>query len=330
MKFRISVVIPNRNGEKTIGLCLEALSRSAHNSFEVIVVDDASTDNSISIIEKYPCTLIKMKQQVGASAARNIGAQLSSGTLLFFTDADCLVYEDTLSRAEGYARHFDADTVIGGTYTPKPYDKSFYSSFQSIFIHYCELKNTGQPDYIAAHAMVIPETVFRESGGFPVDFLPIIEDVEFSHRLRKKGYRLVMMPELQVRHIFGFRGMADSIRNGYMKSKFWTVYSLGNKDLLTDSGTASIELKMNVLALFVSLTLAAAHFLSSNGIFLILLAALIVANLSLNLKLFSFFNRTGTKIFLIAASLYYMLIYPFAVGAGALAGIYNFYMLQEK
>ena len=100
MDCRLSVIIPNRNGEKTIGLCLDALFQSDHESFEVIVVDDSSTDNSVSIAEKFPCTLVRLDAHYGTATARNRGAQASKGTVLFFTDADCLVRKDTLSIAE--------------------------------------------------------------------------------------------------------------------------------------------------------------------------------------------------------------------------------------
>jgi len=324
MTCRLSVIIPNRNGEKTIGLCLEALFSSVHDSFEVIVVDDCSTDNSATIISEFPCTLIRLEQHVGSASARNIGAQSCSGALLFFIDADCLVQKDTLLRVGRLAATWGSNTIIGGTYTCRPYDQSFYSIFQSVFIHYSELKNIHHPDYIAAHAMVITSHAFDQSGGFPADFFPIIEDVEFSHRLRRKGYELIMEPDLQVQHIFGYHTLLDSMRNGYVKSKYWTMYSLGNKDLLADSGTASFELKMNVLALFASLVLVAVCLIYPNGMVMSLLAGLLVLNVILNQGLFSLFLQTGGKQFFCTAALYYMLIYPFAIGAGTLVGMLNF------
>ena len=328
MDCRLSVIIPNKNGEKTIGLCLEALFQSEHDSFEVIVVDDSSTDNSINIVENFPCKLVKLRQHVGAATARNVGAHNSRGGILFFTDADCLVSGDTLNRVERLAEAQNSDTIIGGTYTLHPYDQSFYSTFQSVFIHYCELKNIHKPDYVAAHAMVMSSRVFHQSGGFPADFFPIIEDVEFSHRLRRKGFRLIMRPDLQVQHIFGYRSLADSMRNGYLKSKYWTMYSLGNKDLLADSGAASLGLKVNVLSMFSSLAFVTAYLVIPSVIFILFFALLTLFNMFLNRSLFSLFYRTGAKMFLLAASTYYMLIYPFAVGAGVLVGMLSFFIAK--
>ena len=66
----ISVIIPNHNGEKTIGRCLEAAFASKYPSFEVVVVDDCSSDGSTTIIEKYPCRLIRLSQHGGKRGAK--------------------------------------------------------------------------------------------------------------------------------------------------------------------------------------------------------------------------------------------------------------------
>jgi glycosyltransferase involved in cell wall biosynthesis len=56
----ISIIIPNRNGEATIRLCLEAVYRSDYTRFEVIVVDDDSEDRSVAEIERFPCRLVRL------------------------------------------------------------------------------------------------------------------------------------------------------------------------------------------------------------------------------------------------------------------------------
>ena len=200
----ISVIIPNRNGAATLEKCLEAAFASRYGDFEVIVVDDASGDDSIAVIERFPCRLIRLAQHGGAAKARNTGARHSRGDVLFFTDADCLLQPDSLAIAGETLARAGPDAVAGGTYTPLPHDRRFFSIFQSAFIHYCETKNPQRPDYLATHALAIPARIFRQSEGFREEFLPILEDVEFSHQLRRMGYSLVMNPALQVQHIFDF------------------------------------------------------------------------------------------------------------------------------
>jgi len=323
----ISVVIPNYNSCKTIEKCLKAVLSSKYDCFEVIVVDDASSDNSIDIISKFPVKLLRLDKHAGASRARNTGAEASSGEIIFFIDADCIVLEDTLSLVNK-AVTAQKNTVIGGSYTPLPYDNNFFSVFQSVFINYFELKRK-EPDYIATHSMAIEKSIFQKNGGFPEKFLPIIEDVEFSHRLRRAGYQLLMAPDILVRHIFNFT-LRKSFRNAFRKSRYWVIYSLGNRDVFKDSGTASQELKINVLSYSLIMLSLLLYSSFTNRIFLILPLLTACFNLYINKNLLRAFYRAKGAFFAILASLYYIIIYPLAVGAGSFTGMIQYYKNSGK
>jgi len=170
--------------------------------------------------------------------------------------------------------------------------------------------------------MLIPVDLFKKSGGFKEDFMPILEDVEYSHRLKKMGYRMRMDPTLQVQHIFNFN-LITSLRNGIRKTKYWSIYSIKNKDLLSDSGTASQELKLNVLSCFINLTLVLLGLLLNSWIIAIPAMLLYCANLYLNRRLIMAFYKTDGPYFAILAVLYYTFIYPFAVGIGAFSGLFS-------
>ncbi len=295
---------------------------SNYNNFDVIVVDDCSWDSSISIIEKYPCRLIRLSEHGGASKARNTGAQNSTGEVLFFIDGDCLLQSDTLAKAAAAYQDAGPEIIIGGTYTLLPYDQQFFSIFQSIYIHYSETKNLLNPDYVATHAMLMAKDLFQESGGFNENFMPILEDVEFSHRLKKRGVSLRMAPEIQVQHIFNFT-LAKSMRNGIRKSKYWSIYSIKNRDLLSDSGTASQEFKFNVLSCFANILLVFLGVLLQSWAFILPVLLLTGSNLYLNRHLARAFYSVRGPFFAIAALLYYTLIYPFAVGIGVCSGLFS-------
>lgn len=322
MNKRISVITPNYNGSFTIGRCLAAAFSSEYDNFEVIVADDCSTDNSAEIIKGFPCKFISLDKRSGASKARNAGAENSNGEVLFFIDADCLLQKYTLASVNK-ALLASEDAIIGGTYTVIPYDKDFFSAFQSIFINYSETKKEP-PDYIPTHAMVISRDIFMKSGGFQENFLPILEDVEFSHRLRKTGYKLTMNPEILVTHIFNFT-LVKSLKNAFRKSKYWTVYSLKNRDLLADSGTASYELKINVATLFLNALLTMLFFYFKNPAFLISIFVIYAFNFSVSRGLIKAFYKAKKLSFVISATLYYTLLYPLPVGAGAFSGIAKYF-----
>lgn len=323
----ISVVIPNYNGAGTIARCLEAALASRYERFEVIVVDDGSDDHSVAVIRRFPCRLVRLPRHSGAAKARNAGAACARGTLLFFTDADCLLEPDTLAKAARAADTRGPAAVIGGTYTPFPSDPGFFSTFQSVFIHYSETKRTETPHYLATHALAIDAGLFRRSGGFAERFLPILEDVEFSHRLRRRGLWLTMDPQIQVRHIFGY-SLFGSLRNAVRKSMYWTAYSMANGDLFEDSGTASAELKLNVAA-FALMTLLAVVGMACDPRICWGVPLLIALNGVANRRLFrSFWDAKGAS-FALAATAYYFFIYPVAVGTGGLLGALRFPMWRR-
>jgi GT2 family glycosyltransferase len=323
MHMRISVIIPNYNGGRTIGKCLEALFASSYRGFEVVVVDDCSTDGSREIIGRFPCRLIPLGERSGASRARNIGARNSRGEVLFFLDADCIVQADTLSLVDRAVGR-DYRLVVGGTYTRRPFDDRFFSTFQSVFIHYSETRREN-PDYVASHAMAMSRELFMKSGGFPEDFMPIIEDVEYSHRLRRSGSTLRMDASILVRHIFDFT-LLKSLRNAFRKSMYWTAYSLKNRDLLTDSGTASVGLKTNVVSFFLTLCFILLFLFLQKPVLLAAALSVFIFNVRANRGFFATLGQVKGISFQVPAVLYYVSVYPLPVGAGSLAGIIKYFV----
>jgi len=319
MKDLISVIIPNRNSAATIGKCLAAAEASRHGNFEIIVVDDNSSDNSIEVIERYPCKLVRLEQHGGAARARNVGASHSRGRMLFFTDADCLLQPDTLALAAGTLATEGSNAIIGGTYTTAPFDRRFFSRFQSIFINYFETRQAPAADYIATHALAMDASVFGRNRGFAEEVRPMLEDVEFSHRLRRAGCRLVMNPAIQVRHMFDY-SLIRSLRNAFAKSLYWTAYAIGNRDLLADSGTASVGLKLNVLVFAGNAGLLSGFLLTGKTVFLVFACLALAFNLYVNRGLLLAYHRAEGLGYALMAALYYLFIYPLAVGAGAGAG----------
>jgi len=318
----LSIIIPNYNGAVTLDLCLRAATAITDESLELIVVDDGSTDRSVDIIRRYPCKLVQLAEHAGASRARNTGARYSRGDILFFTDADCLLSQEALSLVRRRMSAATDNVVIGGSYTPQPYDELFFSRFQSAFIHYSETKQALAPDYIATHALAIKATAFRRSGGFNETMGPILEDVEFSHRLRRADIKLEMEPGLQVQHIFNY-SLLDSWRNAIRKTRYWIQYSLNNQDLLTDSGTASLELKFNVSTFYLSLVLLLISFVGHPSTLpaVVLLTSI---NLLLSRGLLKAFYVANGPVSGIGSILYYLLVYPIPIGIGSLAGLAGF------
>ena len=101
MNEMISVVIPSYNREKTIIECLESVLNQSYENIEVIIVDDASEDNTYKLFENYHdprVRYVKYKENKGACYARNLGASLAKGTYIAFQDSDDIWEKDKLKK----------------------------------------------------------------------------------------------------------------------------------------------------------------------------------------------------------------------------------------
>jgi len=115
--FSVSVIVPIYNAESHLKRCIDVLLKQDFNkSFEIIMVDDASTDNSQNIIKKQNSPLIKLyslPSNNGPSAARNIGLKIAKGDYVFFLDADDTISTSTLKTLYSHAKENGFDLVFG-------------------------------------------------------------------------------------------------------------------------------------------------------------------------------------------------------------------------
>lgn len=181
-----------------------------NDHFEVIFVDDHSSDNSCEIIKLWMpqlphCRLIQLPKNHGPSYARNTGSSAARGDYLIFIDADTLLESNW---AEMIMKHIDLGTekeksghnVWGGRIKPL-YDP--HSVFQRVaakaIVHKPRFDEFGQPiDFPSGHLMG-PKTIFQEIGGFN-EFIKVGEDTDLSMRLILKGYKLKYISDIVVYH----------------------------------------------------------------------------------------------------------------------------------
>ena len=109
----ISIVIPVYNDANHLRKCLLSVSRSTYTDYECIVVDDASTDETVAVAKEFAVKVLELNRNRGPSFARNEGARAASGDILFFTDADIEIHTDTLSKiALSFDNRLGVDAVI--------------------------------------------------------------------------------------------------------------------------------------------------------------------------------------------------------------------------
>lgn len=198
--LRISVIIPALNEEEMIGKCLDCLAQSAfsRNSFEVIVVDNGSSDRTLEIGRSYSSRLsIKVLQKVGVniSALRNLGAAEAEGEILAFLDADCLVAEDWLQNAVRHLQSEDAG-IVGGNISI-PHDSRWVAR---AWYGVGYAPKSGEVSYVPSGNLLIRRSQFIQVGKFNEE-LKTSEDVDLCVRARTAGLSIRAVAEIAVVHL---------------------------------------------------------------------------------------------------------------------------------
>ncbi len=218
-RIKYSVIIPAYNAEQTLPLTLGALRRQTVSAedYEVIVVDDGSTDATARIAESYGVRLIRQANQ-GPAAARNTGVREARGEIVLFTDSDCEPREDWI---EKMTAPFADPEVVGakGAYLTK--QRSRMARFVQLEYEdrYDRMARFSQIDFIDTYSAAYRRDVFLANRGFDTIFpTASVEDQEFSFRLAQKGYKMVFVPEARVYHLH------DETLREYVRRKFFIGY----------------------------------------------------------------------------------------------------------
>ena len=127
--MKISIIIPVYNSSLTLKECLEAIFNSNFKNFEVIVISDNSTDNSVGIAKQYQCKIIELSENKGPAFARNEGAKISEGDILLFVDSDVIIKKDALNYLSEKFLQNEID-AIQGVYSHEPTYKSIITQYQ--------------------------------------------------------------------------------------------------------------------------------------------------------------------------------------------------------
>lgn len=227
----ISVVIPVHNAARTLDECLQALYCSDYADYEVVVVDDASTDDTVLVAKQYPCRVVSLPDNVGAARAKNLGAKEARGEIILFTDADIVVQPDTLRIV---AEHFQDQSVAGvvGLLSEKLRYSNFSSHFKNLWMYYTYKRlaaskraEQGVGVFLTSIAAIRKE-IFDRMGGFDPNYrgASVTEDIEFGQRLLSAGHKIRLDSRLAVEHLkyYSFQGLIKTdFERAFGLTKTW-------------------------------------------------------------------------------------------------------------
>ena len=212
-----SFIVPVYNGINNLRECLSSLTALPQRNFEIIVVDDASTEDMSSVANINGIRLFTLKRNSGPAAARNYGAQQALGEVLFFVDADIVVSPDVLCRVQKTFKNKPEVAAVFGSYDAHPRAPGLISQYRNLMHHYVHQNGHSEASTFWAGCGAIRKDVFKKLNGFDDKRFarPSIEDIELGYRLREAGYRIKLDKQLQVTHL-----------------KKWTVVSFVKTDIL--------------------------------------------------------------------------------------------------
>jgi GT2 family glycosyltransferase len=202
---RVSIVVPTRNRADRLRALLESLA-GQKAAWEVIVVDDASDDQTPAVLREADCRAVRLERPGGPAAARNIGWRAAGGSLVAFIDDDCVATPGWVEALAGaYAR--DPEAVVQGRTEPDPREIGRLGAFarsQSV---------TAPGPWFQTCNIAYPRALLERLGGFDETFpYPAGEDTDLGWRAIESGARIVFEPAAVAWHAVHVPGPLGLLR----------------------------------------------------------------------------------------------------------------------
>ena len=199
--MKISIIIPVYNSSSTLKECLDSIFSSTFKDYEVIVVSGNSTDDSIKIAKQFQIKIIELPENKGPALARNKGFQVAQGDIILFLDSDVILNKNSLSLIIDKFSLTEVN-AIQGIYSHEPNYKYLATQFyQSYLCYYVWPENKKYATTLVTGCFAIRKEIFNKFGGFDVNIENAsCEDEKFGYSLIEKGYKILILRDLQVVH----------------------------------------------------------------------------------------------------------------------------------
>ena len=211
----VSVIVPAYNSDNTIDKCVESILNQDYPDLELIIVDDASTDNTLQKILKYQkfssdfgyrnrrqVKILSKSENQGVAHSRNLGAKNANSDIFVFVDSDIIVPLDGISRITRIILEKHNILAVGCVYSNNTKNFNFISDFKNMDLAYRSNLCVEYVKYLGSFLLVIKKSTFCQTGGFSNNFLgATVEDIEFGYNVTKGRNLMFIDKSIQVDHL---------------------------------------------------------------------------------------------------------------------------------
>lgn len=207
MNSKISIIIPVYNRRDDLKKTLDSIKQQTFKSFEIIVVDDCSTDGSTLLAKKHADKIIINRKNSGPAISRNNGIKVATAELLVFIDSDCVADKYWLENIFYEYKNNSEQVIMGGVIIPKStfvgdcisalgFPAGGHIGFEKMW----HVSKDGHTDHITSCNFAISRKILDEQGYFDNNFKFSCEDAEFSYRLAKNDVKIKYAKDAVVYH----------------------------------------------------------------------------------------------------------------------------------
>ena len=254
-----SIIILNWNGAKWLAPCLKSIQAQTFSSYEVILADNGSTDDSIetAVAIHRPIMLATFSRNLGYTGANNLASKMARGIWLIFLNNDTKLAPDFLEQLIDTLVHRPGAHVLVPTITDYEGKTGGEYHFTLDILGYPTQLATGDPFWCHGCALTVRRDVFTSLGGFDNDYFIFYEETDFCWRAQITGHDIVGAPKAVVRHFGGGTVGDGSVVNGRIVTSANRRYLSERNRLSNLLKNYNIKMLIGTLAIYTVMTSAA-------------------------------------------------------------------------
>ncbi|MFF7454744.1 glycosyltransferase [Kitasatospora sp. NPDC008115] len=313
----VSVVVPMYNDSRTVDLCLASVLAQSHPAVEVIVVDDASTDDSAARAAAHPVTLVRAERNGGPGASRNLGVRHATGDIVFFLDADLAMHPDAVAEAVTlFAEHPEYGAVFGVPDKEPLFPEGPVGQYRILQYHYWRKSAEGLVSGGFYALGAVRRDAFLDAGWFN----PALRQTEEIDHAERLAARHPMLLTSRVRgRLSDENRMRPLLRKAFVRSRLRVPFYLGRGRAMQGMETPGRA----VASLLAALTLLSLPLIAWRPPVAIATALLLAAFVLTDLGQYRFVRQERGYRFLALFTLCHLLLNA-VVTAGLAAGLAQF------